>query len=51
MEGLSDKWDIELDTALNGLEALQKVKNKPVRPYSNGYSNAGDGRLPSHSGN
>ncbi|GEM_PF-1883973 len=27
MEGLSDKWDVQLDTALNGLEALQKVKN------------------------
>ncbi|MEM8965752.1 MAG: ATP-binding protein, partial [Bacteroidota bacterium] len=27
MEGLSDKWNIQLDTALNGLEALQKVKN------------------------
>ncbi|MEM6844858.1 MAG: ATP-binding protein [Bacteroidota bacterium] len=27
MEGLSDKWNVQLDTALNGLEALQKVKN------------------------
>ena len=27
MEGLSNKWDVQLDTALNGLEALQKVKN------------------------
>ncbi|MEQ9443766.1 MAG: PAS domain S-box protein [Cyclobacteriaceae bacterium] len=28
MEGLSDKWDVQLDTALNGLEALQKVKKQ-----------------------
>ena len=26
MEGLSNKWKIDLDTALNGLEALEKVK-------------------------
>nr|WKN38768.1 PAS domain S-box protein [Tunicatimonas sp. TK19036] len=28
MEGLSDKWNVKLDTALNGLEALQKVKKQ-----------------------
>ncbi len=26
MEGLADNWNIELDTALNGLEALEKVR-------------------------
>ncbi len=26
MEGLADNWNIKLDTALNGLEALEKVK-------------------------
>ncbi len=48
MEGLCDHWKVDLDTALNGLEALEKVKNKQYdlilmdiqMPVKDGYQTA-----------
>ncbi len=48
MEGLCDHWKVDLDTALNGLEALEKVKNKQYdlilmdiqMPEKDGYETA-----------
>lgn len=48
MEGLCDNWKINLDTALNGLEALEKVKKSQYdlilmdiqMPEKNGYETA-----------
>lgn len=48
MEGLCDNWKIDLDTALNGLEALEKVRKNHydlilmdiLMPEKNGYDTA-----------